>query len=96
MKVKQGGRQNEENQTSSLHWATLVVFCCGYASPGHWYRPDMTQDQFRVDSYECERDARMVPKEDLIRGLCSHSKSFMKNVFALKGLSGLRTKDRCG
>jgi hypothetical protein len=36
---------------------TIVIFSVTGCGSGHWVKPDMTEQQFKIDSYECERDS---------------------------------------
>jgi hypothetical protein len=37
----------------------MILVCGGCAKPVIWGNPNVTDAQAQVDSYECERDARM-------------------------------------
>ncbi len=38
----------------------IPVLLSGCASSGHWYKPDMTEEGLKQDTYRCQYDARMV------------------------------------
>ncbi len=51
----------------------LVILFVGVISSGcttYWYKPGVTEQEFARDSYECERDARMLPRtpQSITRG----------------------------
>jgi uncharacterized lipoprotein YehR (DUF1307 family) len=35
---------------------TIVIFSVMGCGSKHWYKPDMTEEQFKRDHYECQRD----------------------------------------
>jgi uncharacterized lipoprotein YehR (DUF1307 family) len=39
---------------------TIVIFSVTGCGSKHWYKPDMTEEQFKRDSYECERDVALA------------------------------------
>ncbi len=54
--IKQEGPMKRITYTCLL----LLVILSGCGSRGHWTKPDMTDQVFKMDLYECHKDAHMI------------------------------------